>query len=347
MELTALGRLLDQARRADARFVFVSSQTARPDAPTAYGRLKWRAEQMILAQGGIVVRPGQVYGGREQALWGRLARLARKPLLPRFLPDPVLQPIHVDDLAACLTRLAQDRGLAPRIYAIADPQPVALSRFLSDTAYFRRGRMPFFVPVPAAAVRLSTGLLEGIGLVPGPLKQLSSLLSLPRLDSAADLAVLDCPIRAFGAWVGRGHAYRRALLREGRTLLTYVLAASPDRQSLESYVRTIEATADARPLQLPPLVHRLPLLTALFDRPSGRLRAGWDDLLTIRLDIALVVAEGGPAQADRFLLAPTRRRRFVQALAAATALTGDIVFRLLGALLRDRLDRHRPRTGHG
>src|SRR5437867_1800545 len=41
-ELIAAQRLLSIAQQRRLRFIFVSSQAARPDAPTAYGRVKWR-----------------------------------------------------------------------------------------------------------------------------------------------------------------------------------------------------------------------------------------------------------------------------------------------------------------
>ena len=340
MELAALGRLLEEARQVDARLVFVSSQTARVDAPTAYGRLKWRAEQMTLAQGGVVVRPGQVYGGSEKALWGRLARLTRNAaVLPRFSPDPLLQPIHVEDLCAALARLAQDRSLPAKVYSIADPSPVALSRFLFDTARFRFGRRLIFFPFPAAEVRLLASVLGP--LAPSALKQLRSLLSLPLLESAPDLARLDLQIQPFPDGVARANARRSALLREGRVLMKYLLGTPPDRQSLKSYVRTIEATDDPRPLDLPAFVIRTPRLIALFDQPAARARAGDHDRLTSRLDLALVLAEGTPAHADRFLLAPTRARRLAQAAEVTTAGLMEALMRLSARYCKRKLDRRR------
>src|SRR5438128_12285794 len=70
LEVAAVGRLLEACRARKARLIFVSSQTAREDAATEYGRSKWRCEQAVLAEGGIVVRPGQVYGGPGMGLFG-------------------------------------------------------------------------------------------------------------------------------------------------------------------------------------------------------------------------------------------------------------------------------------
>jgi NADH dehydrogenase len=62
LELAAVQRLLAVARVRALRVVHVSSQAAQPDAPTSYGQAKWQVEQEVLRNGGLVVRPGLVYG---------------------------------------------------------------------------------------------------------------------------------------------------------------------------------------------------------------------------------------------------------------------------------------------
>jgi nucleoside-diphosphate-sugar epimerase len=65
-ELSAVRHLIAASA---SKVVFVSSQAAGADAPTAYGRTKWAIERIVLDGGGVVVRPGQVYGGQERALF--------------------------------------------------------------------------------------------------------------------------------------------------------------------------------------------------------------------------------------------------------------------------------------
>ena len=86
-ELLAAQALLKASEKVSAKFIYVSSQSARSDGPSAYGRLKWSIEQAVLSSGGCVVRPGQVYGGVEKGLFGTLVRIVmRTPILPAFLP---------------------------------------------------------------------------------------------------------------------------------------------------------------------------------------------------------------------------------------------------------------------
>jgi nucleoside-diphosphate-sugar epimerase len=112
-ELGACKHLLAQTNSCSAQFVFVSSQTARSDAVSEYGKIKLSIEQAVLSSGGIVVRPGQVYGGEPLGLFGSVTELvARLPVLPLFTPVPLIQPVHIDDLVTALETLAiKPRGL--------------------------------------------------------------------------------------------------------------------------------------------------------------------------------------------------------------------------------------------
>ena len=120
LELAAARRILAVARLRGLRVVHVSSQAARADAPTPYGRAKWQVEQEILRQGGFVVRPGLVYGGVPGGVFAGLVDTVRRlPILPAIVPAPRVQPIHVEDLAEGLLRIAErndrsGRRLQPR-----------------------------------------------------------------------------------------------------------------------------------------------------------------------------------------------------------------------------------------
>ena len=62
-ELLAARLVIVVAQKVAAKVVFISSQVARPDSPTAYGRAKWRIEQVIISR----------WLGR--AAWARVWRL--------------------------------------------------------------------------------------------------------------------------------------------------------------------------------------------------------------------------------------------------------------------------------
>jgi dTDP-4-dehydrorhamnose reductase len=87
-----------------------------PDPANVYGRVKVAAEDAVRAAGGRVVRVSLVYGewaaaGRRTTFAERClsAALARRPL--RVPVDQSFTPVHVDDVAAVLSRLCtMDRG---------------------------------------------------------------------------------------------------------------------------------------------------------------------------------------------------------------------------------------------
>jgi len=340
METAAFEALLTEARRDGARVVFVSSQTASPDAPTAYGRLKWRCEQAALAEGACVARLGQVYGGPEQGLWARLAAVARSAVaVPRFLPEPKVQPIHVDDAAAALVNLALG-DFAPRVYAVADPVAVPFSEFLRRIAQARYAQRPIRVPIPAAAVTAVVAVLNACGVSWNAGRQLRSLLELRPMDSGADMGALG--IVPHQLEVGATGRTRRMLVREGRIVLRYLLGRDPGRAAVARYVRAVE-TPDTRPLVWPAPVSRMPCLLAFYDQPGARARA-YNDALARRIEIALLLAEGSPPNADRFLLARSRGARAKQIAGLIVLLAGDSFARIGDLVFGRLLARGRPRV---
>lgn len=289
-ELRAALALLEAARAASARLVFVSSQTARADAPTAYGRSKWQIEQALLPAGAVVVRPGQVYGGPERGLFGTLVQAVRRlPVLPAFIPAPGVQPVHVDDLAEALLRCAADPGLEGRVLCIGEPAPVSFTRFLQAIAQGRLHRGRVLLPVPALLVRLAARVVPA-----PPLKRLASLFELRPMPSAPDLERLGLALRPLASGMARSGRARRQLLREAHALLQYVLRARPAPALLRRHARCVEALHGGAPLGLrPPFLG--PLGVALLEGGA----AGSD--LRRRLDAAVALAEASPQGAPRFL----------------------------------------------
>ncbi len=157
------------------KFLFISSQSADVNAPTAYGRIKWKIEQEVLARNGYVIRPGLVYGGERKGLYGQLVKLTKKlPLLPAFIPAPTAQPIHVDDLAEGIMRVIETDRNIPHLLCLASPNKISFNKFLSQISiYQNRSFRPFF-PAPVF-------LIKWICMIIG--KEWASSLGLTRLSS--------------------------------------------------------------------------------------------------------------------------------------------------------------------
>lgn len=330
-EVSAARRLIQAAQREQMKFIFVSSQAAHARAPTPYGRTKWHIEQEVLAAGGFVARPGQVYGGELRGLHGTLVSLVgRLPLLPAFLPSPRVQPIHVDDLAESLLRIADRDDLKSGVYCLAAPEPVSFSKFLSEIAKSRLRCKRLFVPFPSLVVGIcarvvGTNLQRSLGL-----NRLQSLLSLPVMETAPDLEMIGVKLRPLSAGLHpSGDDRRRKLLQEGNALLTYLLKRQPDLGLLRRYARAVESLRDGRAIGLPSMFLSVPSTLSLLDEASRRTETAEEFIW--RLDAATLLCEASPGGGVRFLGTTQSMPRSFSII--ATAMLGEIFWRLTGVVI--------------
>ena len=328
-EVLSARRLIAATGKAHSSFIFISSQTARAEAPTDYGKVKWQIEQQVTAASGLVLRPGMVYGGSEQGLFGTLVAFIRQHrCIPAFLPAPRVQPVHVDDLCAAI--LACTQATAPRahVLCIGTPESVSFTDFLQAIATHWLQVQRIRLPVPVflltwISLMMSRATQERTGLY-----RLTSLFSLPAMETRADLATLKIVLRSLHSGMARsGNGQRRALLREAVALLTYVLRESPSYALVARYVRAIEHSRPLLALNLPSLLLTFPPMLALVDNDqSAELR--W------RLRAAVLLSEATPQGARRFL-GPEIAAGALPAIALiVVAVIKEAVWRVASLLLR-------------
>ena len=332
-EFLAARALISASQKISAKFIFVSSQTARPDAPTAYGRTKWRIEQEVLSAGGWVVRPGQVYGGELRGLFGILVKTVQQlPILPAFVPAPMVQPIHVDDLAEGLLRIVERADLPSGIFCLGAPEPVPFSKFLDEIAKSRLRCWRGFLPVPVVVINALAFVLGETLRTQLGLERLRSLFDLPAMETASDLEQLALTLRPLRSGMHpSGNNRRRYLLREGRALLTYILKEPPGNAVLRRYIRAIERLRDGQALDLPQAFLGCPILLSLLDG------AAWTDKtvgieFTWRLDAATMLAEATPSGAYRFLGLGHEHGVLSSLLSMTNAVACEVFWRMLRAL---------------
>jgi NADH dehydrogenase len=329
VELAAAQALLDEARSLGTFVLFASSQVARAGAPTSYGRTKHAIEERVLASGGIVVRPGLVYGGAPGGLYATLQRAARRAvMLPAVVPAPCVQPVHVDDLAAALLRVLESpQRWFGHVLCVAEPEPRPFSAWMQELAA-AFGRVPWRVPVPAAVVRAGAALADFAG-ARSLADRARSLLAIPPMATAGDLAALGVALRPSREDFAR-RAARRACVREGAALLRYVLGAAPGLALVRRYARAVEALRDALPLPLPGWGLRIPFLLRALDQP--RLRAA-DAEWQWRVHTATAIAEASPRGAPRFLALQGEASRTWCIAAALAALPAEALARVASLVL--------------
>ena len=329
-EILAAQVLIQATKKIEAKFIYISSQTARHDAPTAYGRLKWKIEQDVLAADGWVIRPGQVYGGSEQGLFGMLVKIVRSlPILPAFLPSPKVQPIHVDDLAEGLLCIAQADNVASGVICIASPEPVSFTKFLSVIASQRVRKKKLFIPFPIIFITIIGSLIgyrlrNRLGL-----ERLKSLFDLPIMDTEKDLKILNLSLRSLSSGMHRsGSNRRRTLILEGRALFIYLLKSNPSASLIRRYVRVIEKMREGKPLGLRQFIYKQPLLMGFLDRPPyAQVRENSE--FVGRLDDAMVLAEATIQGASSFLGIDKKSGVFVSLFIILKSLISEAFWRAL------------------
>lgn len=148
-------RVLDAARRAGVkRWIHMSALGARPDAPSAYHRTKFEAEQLVRASSldWTILRPSMICGPEGQFTRMAIdwARRRRAPWL--FMPyfgrgvlgtggSGRLQPIHVRDVARAFIDAIDNPLTIGQTYDLAGPEVMTwpqLYRLIAEAATGRR-----------------------------------------------------------------------------------------------------------------------------------------------------------------------------------------------------------------
>lgn len=294
--------LLASARRAAVgRFVFASSLSARTDALNQYGRVKYRIESLLAGDSETAARIGLLYGGARRSLWATLIRITAWPVLPVTGAGQTVQPIHVDDAAHGLLRLAVARG-SPR--TVLAGEPIAFGEFLGHVAQARHGRQPLFLPVPLPAVLWPLTAFDKIGLPVRALRErVLGLAGVTVRPGAADAARLGLTLRTLDAGLAPGR-WKPARAQEAAAYLRYILNGPVRGHTLRRYLRGWRRYGFGAPALPQPFTACPPLLRIAEPLPNDhRPRAA---AVRARLLAAAVLAEAEPDFSRRFYAAAPR-----------------------------------------
>ena len=193
-------RLLQQAKSAGVCSITISSISAFPGCKSLYGKAKLLVEEAAFSIGGIVLRPGLIYGGGNRGIYGRLMKQVEgRKLVPLLSGNPcTLHLTHVEDLARVINGWLNGAWPAQTSpWVVAHPEPWPLKKLLQAMAG-AKGKRLLFIPAPWPLVWLLLKLLEAIGL-PRAFKS-DNLISIVNQDQHLDFrAVLSCgiPLRPF------------------------------------------------------------------------------------------------------------------------------------------------------
>ena len=162
----ATQELLRELRRSNTQMIFISSMAAFPEAKSWYGRSKLDAERAVIEGGGIVVRPGTVFGGRNRGIVGAIEKVVRVfHIAPVFGGrNTQLYLVRVERLSATLDVIARSssrwRGQVLSIFDSPQRSLADLYRMLARNA----NTWVVCVNIPAAPCVAMLRFCEWIGL---------------------------------------------------------------------------------------------------------------------------------------------------------------------------------------
>ena len=330
-EQQALRSILKSAHSARAKFIFVSSQTAHPQAATAYGRRKWNLERDALHAGGIVIRVGQVYGGEARGLFGNLLNIvSHSPILPAFFPAPQIQPIHIDDLAEALIR-ATTLDCSSEILHFGKIMPIPFTNFLRHIAKHRLRKFRIFLPIPKLAIVLLANTDPNL-LRRQSWQRLTSLFTLQVMPTEKDLMRINMTLRPITSGMHvTGSDRRRALLLEARALLIYIFRTETSVWLLRRYARIIEALRSENTAVIPQFFIKYPRFLPLLERRSTNSFSQKLEFLW-RLNAITLLAEASPQGATKFIEAPQKSSFLNSLRIISLAILSEFFWRVISAL---------------
>ena len=304
-EIKAINNLMEAANNAQVeKFIFISSQSAKPDAPTFYGRNKWLLEQEVANHGGIIVRPGLVYGGdRECALFGTLCKLVSKfSVVPDLLPSPEVQPVHVDDLCLAIFNIVIN-PMKKFEFNIAATESMRFSGFLKSLAWYRYNKYLWSVPFPGiilSIVAMLLKMLPDLKLINN--ERINGLLALRKMDTQESLDSLGVTLRPLTKGLVRKANMNRQVLIEGGALMRYVSGKPPSNWDVRRYARMIKKLRFGESMALRFFLLKYPFLLRLADpkRPIIPLHRSDKIELQWRMNAALVISEATPGSSPMF-----------------------------------------------
>lgn len=180
--------------------IYISSMSSYPGTRSHYGQSKLAVEREWLSAGGIVIRPGLVWGDQPGGIMGSLENtVIRLPLIP-YLTGPRGLPqylVHESDLAdAILRALESDPAPAGQMIEAAHPEAVSFRDLLTRMAN-RTGHKKAFIPVPWQVAMLALKAAETIHL-PAPFRSdsLTGLVHGP-MGLQSDAGLLRLHFRPF------------------------------------------------------------------------------------------------------------------------------------------------------
>jgi uncharacterized protein YbjT (DUF2867 family) len=152
------------------KFVFLGSTRRFSRWPDDHGNGVRAGEAAFLASGrrGVMLHPTMIYGAAGEDNVQRLAALLRRlPVAP--LPGAgraLVQPIHQDDLTACILATLRREWPGAETLVVAGPEPMPYRDFLAAVARAAGLKAPPVMPLPGGLLMALAPLTRAIPVLP-------------------------------------------------------------------------------------------------------------------------------------------------------------------------------------
>jgi NADH dehydrogenase len=330
-EVESAIRIIKAAEKIGAKFIYLSSQTAVENAPTGYGKTKWKIEQIVTSCGGAVIRPGLVYGGKRSGLFSQLVDFVSKyPLIPNFIPSPKTQPIHVKDLCDAILSVAELPNYS-KVFCIASAIPIGFDVFLKQLAIHKLHVYRLKIPIPRFFINVAQKTLPNNS----SLIRLKSLFNLPYMKTSEDLTFLNLKPRSLTSGLhSSGNSRRRFLIQEGYILYSYILRKNANLFMTRRYVRFIELLRNGESLGFTRLLYIFPFLVAFLDRNLSFKKQTWYSEFMYRLNSATSLTEATIVGYDRFLDLNKSNSVICAVILCIKAIFLEVLIRAISSIIR-------------
>jgi len=157
--------VIEAAKKAGVRhFFYQSALGTRPGAKSEYHKTKWEAEELVRASAipYTILRPSLIYGPGDQFTI-RLSEMIRlSPVLPVIgSGKSKVQPIFIDDVAACIVKAVTSDCCLNEIYEIGGPEQLTYEEVTAAIADALGVKRPT-VHIPLFFMKSMAKVLEAV-----------------------------------------------------------------------------------------------------------------------------------------------------------------------------------------
>jgi nucleoside-diphosphate-sugar epimerase len=159
-------KILQAARAANVpKIIYISSISAFDGCRSLYGKAKLEIEKIALANGGLAVRSGLVYGGPTGGMFGKLSeKIKNSAVIPLVGGSKVQYLVDQEDLCGYIEKFASGTIEVPsRALTAAHEKPWPFKQLVLEIAG-AQGKKPTLIPLPWQLVWLALKTAEACGL---------------------------------------------------------------------------------------------------------------------------------------------------------------------------------------